>query len=149
MKAIPTLLMLSLLLATAVNAATENRAVEITIHGIGPAVDEAAFSTVKQIIGAAVSNGVIDRFIVYSYGIEGGFSACAQAAPKNKGLRPFIRQLRSVVPRPRTTAYQLRLVAACPKETEIMCAADVRQCPDGSYVGRLPPTCEFAACPGN
>jgi|SRR3990167_10239605 len=27
------------------------------------------------------------------------------------------------------------------------CAADVRSCPDGSSVGRVPPACEFAACP--
>lgn len=28
-----------------------------------------------------------------------------------------------------------------------VCAQDVRTCPDGSYVGRVPPTCEFAVCP--
>ncbi len=29
----------------------------------------------------------------------------------------------------------------------IACTQDAKQCPDGSYVGRVPPTCEFAACP--
>ena len=28
------------------------------------------------------------------------------------------------------------------------CTMDVKQCPDGSYVGRVPPRCEFADCPG-
>lgn len=28
------------------------------------------------------------------------------------------------------------------------CTMDARLCPDGSYVGRVPPSCEFAACPG-
>ena len=29
----------------------------------------------------------------------------------------------------------------------IMCAQDAKQCPDGSYVSRTGPACEFAACP--
>ncbi len=34
-----------------------------------------------------------------------------------------------------------------PAEEEIACAMDAKQCPDGSYVGRVPPNCEFAPCP--
>ena len=35
------------------------------------------------------------------------------------------------------------------EEDEIVaCTMDAMQCPDGSYVGRVPPSCEFAACPG-
>lgn len=29
----------------------------------------------------------------------------------------------------------------------VMCTMDAKQCPDGSYVGRVAPSCEFAACP--
>lgn len=29
----------------------------------------------------------------------------------------------------------------------LACTLDVKLCPDGSYVGRMPPRCEFAACP--
>lgn len=29
----------------------------------------------------------------------------------------------------------------------VVCAQDVKQCPDGSFVGREPPSCEFAPCP--
>src|SRR5512146_3130686 len=29
-----------------------------------------------------------------------------------------------------------------------VCTMDAKECPDGSYVGRVPPSCEFAACPG-
>ena len=28
----------------------------------------------------------------------------------------------------------------------VFCTQDAKQCPDGSYVGRVPPTCEFEAC---
>lgn len=30
----------------------------------------------------------------------------------------------------------------------VVCAMDVMECPDGSFVGRLPPDCDFAPCPG-
>ena len=33
--------------------------------------------------------------------------------------------------------------------SQVMCTADAKQCPDGSYVGRTGPNCEFAPCPGN
>lgn len=31
----------------------------------------------------------------------------------------------------------------------VACTMDAKLCPDGSYVGRTGPTCEFAACPDN
>lgn len=35
-----------------------------------------------------------------------------------------------------------------PPEEEVVCAADAQICEDGSYVGRVAPNCDFAACPG-
>lgn len=29
----------------------------------------------------------------------------------------------------------------------VYCALDAKLCPDGSYVGRVPPNCEFQTCP--
>ena len=34
-----------------------------------------------------------------------------------------------------------------PQPEPIACTADAKQCGDGSYVGRIGPHCEFAACP--
>lgn len=34
-----------------------------------------------------------------------------------------------------------------PTNESIVCLADAKLCPDGSYVSRIAPTCEFAACP--
>lgn len=31
---------------------------------------------------------------------------------------------------------------------EVACTMDAKLCPDGSYVGREGPNCEFRACPG-
>ena len=33
------------------------------------------------------------------------------------------------------------------KDELIACTMDVKMCPDGSYVGRIAPDCEFAPCP--
>lgn len=33
------------------------------------------------------------------------------------------------------------------QKEQAVCTQDVKQCPDGSYVSRQPPTCEFAKCP--
>ncbi len=35
-----------------------------------------------------------------------------------------------------------------PREDVVMCTMDAKACPDGSYVGRAGPKCEFEACPG-
>lgn len=34
-----------------------------------------------------------------------------------------------------------------PVAEPVACTMDARQCPDGSYVGRIAPFCEFAECP--
>ena len=130
------------------SACAENRALEISINGIGPAVDAAAFKTVQDVIGRAVANGVIDKFIVKGYAIEGGFFACVQASPGTKAFGSFVRQLRSIVPNPETTGYSLHQVAACTDNVAI-CTQEAKQCPDGTYVSRVGPSCEFAPCPGN
>jgi hypothetical protein len=38
--------------------------------------------------------------------------------------------------------------AEAPGNGGVACTMEARQCPDGSYVGRTGPNCEFAACPG-
>ncbi len=38
-------------------------------------------------------------------------------------------------------------VTATPPE-QIFCTQDVKLCPDGSYVPRQPPSCDFSPCPG-
>lgn len=35
-----------------------------------------------------------------------------------------------------------------PKEGAVLCTQDAKECPDGSYVSRVPPDCDFASCPG-
>jgi len=46
-----------------------------------------------------------------------------------------------------TTAIWL-LNRNVPLSQGVLCTMEAKQCPDGSYVGRIPPKCEFAPCPG-
>jgi hypothetical protein len=48
-----------------------------------------------------------------------------------------------------TTTISSTTSAPSAPEEQILCTMDAKQCPDGSYVGRQGPRCEFAACPGN
>lgn len=34
-----------------------------------------------------------------------------------------------------------------PRENIVRCTADVKKCLDGTYVGRIAPSCSFAPCP--
>ncbi len=149
MKALLISIMLTALAVTGSNAfAADNRAVEIEIFGTGPAVDTAAFDTVKQVAGHAVATGVVDTFIVKAYGIEGGFLACAQLAPASKALQPLVKQLRAIKPNPLSTSYSVKTAPGCSDETKV-CTQEAKLCPDGeTYVSRTGPSCEFAPCPG-
>ena len=43
----------------------------------------------------------------------------------------------------------LLLISGCQfYEEPVACTMDAKICPDGSAVGRMPPDCEFAPCPG-
>jgi hypothetical protein len=143
-------LMLALLIVTSTSAFAANRAVEVAIFGIGPGVDMAALKTLRQVIGMSVANGVADKFMVTGNGsipIEGGFSACVEAAPTTREFGAFVQQLRTIRPNPRTTGYSVRPIPSCPTEPVVFCTQDVKICPDGSFVGRVPPSCAFAPCP--
>ena len=47
-------------------------------------------------------------------------------------------------------ASSIMLMTACEQPIEdypVACTLDAKECPDGSYVGRIAPDCEFEACP--
>jgi hypothetical protein len=39
--------------------------------------------------------------------------------------------------------------ARAEEEGAFACTMDAKVCPDGTFVGRIPPYCQFAACPGS
>jgi hypothetical protein len=95
--------------------AESGRAVRVAIFGIGPPVDAAAYEQVRQVIGKAVARGIVDRFIVHGYGIEGGFSACVAQGrfTEDEKFEQFVNRLRAIRPDPQTTSYSVETVAEC------------------------------------
>lgn len=95
------------------------RALEISIFGIGPAVDSEAVRSVRRVIGRAVSRGVVDTYITYGYGREGGSTSCIQLSPfeDNSSLLQLERELLQIRPNPNTTSYNVEAVAACSQQT--------------------------------
>ena len=55
-------------------------------------------------------------------------------------------QYQKILDRP----YMNNIEAKNPKNPDkgVMCTMEARLCPDGSYVGRSGPNCEFDKCPG-
>lgn len=140
---------MSAMLVAAGSSVASPSAVEISIFGIGPPVDDAAVRYVRRVVGGGIARGIIDQYTVRGYGIEGGFSACAQKSPfaKDKRFAALVERLEDIVPDPTTTSYSVMLAESC-EEQDTVCTFDARICPDGSAVGRVPPSCEFAPCPG-
>ncbi len=95
------------------------RALEISIFGIGPAVDSEALRSVRLIIGRAVARGVIDTYITYGYGIEGGTASCIQlnAYEDSKRLLQLENELLQIQPNRETTSYSVKAVAACTQQS--------------------------------
>lgn len=134
----------------------ESKGVNITIGSIGGPLDSAALRAVRRVVGFSVASGVVDNFIVYSPKAgaipkEGGMSACAEIAfnVEPQKFKGFINELRAIKAKS-GTVYNLESVENCVLDTPvdpIVCTQDVKLCPDGSYVGRVAPSCAFPICP--
>ena len=130
------------------------KAVQIDIGSIGGKLDTAAIRTVRQVLGYNIANGTVDNFNVYRpknsvIPIEGGLSACADAGfnVSSNRFATFINDLKTIKPRS-GTFYTLTPKESCTTpDNSIVCTQDVKQCPDGSFVGRIPPSCAFKPCP--
>ena len=105
--------------STVVKPIETRHAIEININGIGPAVDRMAYKKLRKTIGDAVTNEVIDKFVIYGYGKEGGFSGCIEGRPlltfePSKNFEKLVKQLTAIKPNRKTTAYSINRVKTCP-----------------------------------
>src|SRR5690348_13095904 len=91
-------------------ADSANLAINITLGNSGGGLDDAALSSVRKLIGKAITASTVDTFVIYSprvggpIPIEGGLSACAEAGFNGspQKFNAFVSQLRLIHPRPRT-----------------------------------------------
>lgn len=102
-------------LAQAPALSQPQRAIEVSIFGIGPAVDLKALKAVRSVIGTAVTEGLVDTYVTYGYGIEGGMASCIQLSPyqNSKKLLKLKSDLLKIKPNRGTTSYDVKVVAAC------------------------------------
>ena len=111
------LLVSSVLYAKPAQVVETRHAIDISIGGIGPGVDVVAYKQLRRLIGNAVANSVIDKFVIYGYGREGGFFACVEDRPSNqppsKAFEKFVKQLNSIKPDLSTSFYSISRVLTC------------------------------------
>jgi hypothetical protein len=133
-------------------------AVIVSVGSIGGAIDSASIRALRRITGIAVATGIVDVFVVTSprqngpIPFEGGLVFCAEAGFNvfDFEFNGFVDELKSVQPKS-GTFYSIDLVDRCPVTLDddgIACTEDAKICPDGTGVGRVPPNCNFALCPG-
>lgn len=70
------------------------------------------------------------------------FAPCPPSAPA-----PVSGETKPIVPAPKPAPLPTPIPVPGGEGTGVACTMDAKMCPDGSYVGRTPPKCEFAACP--
>lgn len=90
--------------------------IEISIGSVGQRIDLDAYTKLSQTIGNNVSSNVIDKFLIYGYGYQAGFSGCVEAAP---GLVPgidftkLLNDLNAIQPKA-DTVYSVKRILTCP-----------------------------------
>ena len=104
--------------AETTKAVETRHAIEISINGNGYVVDKNSYKKVRKAIGDAVTNDVIDKFVIYGYAKEGGFSACVEDRPSSNppsaAFEKFVKQLNAIKPPRKTTGYSINRVQTCP-----------------------------------
>lgn len=94
------------------------------------------------------------KLTLFSLGILLGFIAGWMVSRYQSG-RAIIPQPVVITPEPSFAPIIITptepgdsIEPAFPASPDVACTMEAMQCPDGSFVGRQPPSCEFAACPG-
>lgn len=103
----------------------KREAVEVSIGSIGGELDAAVISTVRQVVGHAVTAGVVSTFVDTTnkggfVPFEGGLSFCAEKVssflffePFGSDFERFVNQLESIQPQS-GTFYNIDKVDRCP-----------------------------------
>ncbi|MCI0552242.1 MAG: hypothetical protein L0287_14925, partial [Anaerolineae bacterium] len=101
--------------------------------------------------GFAVAEFDIGQCIKDCKGYGGEESACEQQCTETALKRkPELGALDSCIKDCLGMGVDLKsCTAECKKVPSRPCTMEVKECPDGSYVSRTGPNCEFAPCPGD
>jgi hypothetical protein len=131
----------------------------IPVDGINPflLIEQFPSTEASDFDGAEAIQGTYtlrDSVLVYN---EAMIDTVAVADLTEEGLMTFVEQY-AARNNLTTTEAVVAALENVPAEVDtgdtststdsfVACTMDAKMCPDGSYVGRVGPTCEFAACP--
>jgi hypothetical protein len=89
----------------------------------------------------------------YSIGFDHGFEKAAKITREITSFDECVAAgyaiLESYPERCRTNSGETFVRPILKEEVNVFCTQDAKLCPDGSYVGRQAPACEFSPCPGS
>jgi hypothetical protein len=103
----------------------DRHGVEISIGKDNTGIDFDVYNKVRFLIGQAIADNVVDRFLIYGYitegategATEGGFSGCVQDKPStaipSKEFEAFIKKLNAIQTKSGTT-YAVNRIKNCP-----------------------------------
>lgn len=96
----------------------DRHAVEVSIGNIQTGADRETYRKLRRLIGNAVENNVIDKFVIYGYGSEGGFSACVEdkpalePQPPSQAFENTVKKLLAIQPQP-GVIYSVNRIKTC------------------------------------
>ena len=95
-----------------------HHAVEISIGSIGTGLDISVYRQLRRLIGTGVAYGILDKFIIYAYGIDGGFSGCVEDRPTkakpSAAFEDFVAHLGRIYPQDGTVFSYQRIKTCLP-----------------------------------
>ncbi len=119
------------------------------------AVEERDFNDVEAIIG---KYEVTEGTLVYKTGevvsdaaaadiSDAGFALFLKNYSNRTGLNITASSTTEILTHLSGSEDQVTADTATSSNNFVACTMDAKMCPDGSYVGRVAPSCEFASCP--
>lgn len=96
---------------------TPGKALEISVFGIGPAVEPQVANKVRSLVAKAFTDNTIDQIRTLGYGIEGGWSLCVELSPwkSESDLAALKKAIDAIPTRPGRTAKNTNFVDSCPQ----------------------------------
>ena len=120
-----------------------------------PSIEEIDFNGAEAIVGEYVfidgsleyKNNEMGNGVVASDLSEAGFALFLKNYSNRTGVTVSASSSMEIVSHMMGSSDTVASDTATSSEEFVACTMDAKLCPDGSYVGRGGPNCEFAACP--
>jgi hypothetical protein len=102
-------------LMTSVPALATNKALVVSIFGMGPPVDARAYAEVLKLTGGLIEENRLESYLVKGFGREGGSEFCIQLNhfQSEATLQQIQDQYLAITPNRQTTSYTVNQIPNC------------------------------------